>query len=440
MARNWGLAVCCLLLTGMAASEPAMADDALNKYLTGKYATGDWGGARTKLEKSGINLGIDYTAEIAYDAAGGSKDLVDYADQWAFSGDFDLDRLLALHDAEFKLAITKRDGRNLSDDADLGTLQQVQEIYGRGQTWRLTQLWFDQKYFSKVVDWKIGRLTMGEDFAAFDCTFQNLTFCGSQPGNIVGDYWFNWPVSQWATRVKLSFQDNISLQAGAYEVNPHFLDTTDALLPIVPAGATGVMVPVELQWSPSIGEQKLAGSYKLGAWYDTSSADDVFDDKNGDAAALTGLSPKRRTGRYGAYVNFLQQVTRFDANDPSRGIDVFLNATFADRRTATIDNQIALGLVSTGLFDARPADEIGLAVGRTHVNGRVAHGERLQNQAVLGSPTDVQHSEYAVELYYGLQATGWFMARPNVQYIADPGGTGHNKDVWVLGLKTDVKF
>jgi porin len=434
------LALSWLLLVGLAIGGPAMADDALSQYLNGKYATGDWGGYRTKLEKAGVDLGVDYVAEIAYNAAGGSKDMVAYTDQWAFTADLDLDRLLALHDAEFKLAITKRNGDNLSDDARLGTLQQVQEVWGRGQTWRLTQLWFDQKYFSKFVDWKIGRLTMGEDFASFDCAFQNLTFCGSQPGNIVGNYWFNWPVSQWATRLKFSFPDDISFQAGAYEVNPHFLDTDDAVLPTAPSGATGAMVPVELGWSPHFGKDQLAGSYKIGAWYDTSTADDVFDDQNDDPSALTGLPPARRHGRYGVYGNILQQVMRFDADDPSRGLNFFLNATFADRRTSTIDNQVALGLVSKGLFDSRPDDEIGLAVGRTHVNGRVAHGQRLQNDAATDSPVDVQHSEYAVELYYGLQATGWFMARPNIQYISDPGGTGHNKDVVVIGLKTDIQF
>jgi porin len=45
-----------------------------------------------------------------------------------------------------------------------------------------------------------------------------------------------------------------------------------------------------------------------------------------------------------------------------------------------------------------------------------------------------------VELYYGLQVTDWFVARPNLQFIADPGGTDHNKDVVVVGLKTSIDF
>jgi porin len=55
-----------------------------------------------------------------------------------------------------------------------------------------------------AVDWKIGRITFGEDFASFSCDFQNLTFCGAQPSNLVGNYIYNWPVSQRATRLKFN--------------------------------------------------------------------------------------------------------------------------------------------------------------------------------------------------------------------------------------------
>ena len=61
----------------------------------------------------------------------------------------------------------------MSDDAGLGTLQQVREVFGRGQTLRLTQFWYDQKFIDGVADWKTGRITF-EDFASFSCDFQKL--------------------------------------------------------------------------------------------------------------------------------------------------------------------------------------------------------------------------------------------------------------------------
>jgi porin len=65
-----------------------MADDTEKQRLTG-----NWGGLCTDLEQAGIDLEFNYTSEIAYNAAGGSKHAVRYTDRWAFSGSFDLERL-----------------------------------------------------------------------------------------------------------------------------------------------------------------------------------------------------------------------------------------------------------------------------------------------------------------------------------------------------------
>lgn len=405
---------------------PASADAAPVPWLLG-----DWGGVRTRLKNQGIDFQFGYTNELAYNATGGVKNTTTYADQYTAGMTLDLQTLFGVPAAQFQITYTERTGRNLSDDAELGTLQQVQEVYGRGQTIRLTDFWFQQKYFDELVDWKVGRMPFGEDFAAFSCEFQNLTFCGADPGNLVGNYIFNWPISQWATRLKFRLNGFGYLQVGAYDVNPQYLGVEDQLLPVFFPDSTGVLVPVELGWLPTLGDGSLQGSYKIGAWYDTSTADDVVDDINGDPFVLTGLPPAQDRGRYGAYINFQQQVTD--------KLTLFLNIVVADDRTATTDRQIAAGLIYTGPFDARPQDDIGFAVGTTHVNDRVADAEAQQNAAGLG-PVAVQDSEYAFELYYTFRPKTGLLIRPNLQYVYLPGGTSENGDVLVLGLKTSANF
>ena len=73
---------------------------------------------------------------------------------------------------------------------------------------------------------------MGGDFATFPCDFQNLTFCGSQPGNIAGGYIFNWPISQWGSRVKLNLQGFGHYQIGIYDQNQQYLGYENKLLPV----------------------------------------------------------------------------------------------------------------------------------------------------------------------------------------------------------------
>ncbi|KQV70151.1 carbohydrate porin [Rhizobium sp. Root1220] len=381
---------------------------------------GDWDGARTRLKDRGIDFQFGYTGEFAYNPTGGVVSKGAYADQFTAGVTFDLDRLFEVPDARFQVTFTERNGTNLSDSAELGTLQQVQEVFGRGQTARLTDFWFEQSYANGLLDWKVGRMPFGEDFASFSCDFQNLTFCGANPGNLVGNYIFNWPISQWATRAKINVNGFGYFQAGVYDVNQKYLGLEDAVLPVFFSDSTGALIPVEVAWLPTFGNGALPGSYKVGAWYDTSEADDVAEDINGDPLVLTGLPASQHRGRYGGYLNFQQQV--------SNSISLFLNVVVADKRTSTTDRQIAAGIIYTGLFKQRPLDDIGFALGTTHVNSRLSDAE---------DPLD---SEYAFELYYTYRPRTGLLFRPNVQYIHRPGGTSQNDDVLALGLKASANF
>jgi porin len=398
---------------------------------------GDWNGARTRLSDFGIDFQFGYTSEIAGNASGGQRRDVAYTDQWTFGTTFDLAKLGVIPGGTVQVTWTDRNGSNLSDDAGLGTLQQVQEVFGRGQTLRLTDFWYDQKFVNGMIDWKIGRIPFGEDFASFACDFQNLTFCGAQPGNLVGNYIYNWPVSYWATRLKFNLQGFGYFQFGVFDSNPNYLDVSQSALPVIYSGSTGLLIPAELAWLPKFGG--LQGSYKVGGWYDTSMAPNVVTDINGNPAVLSGLPPQQSRGRYGGYISFVQQVIGPSKASSAGALSLFLNATMADRRTATTDYQIAGGLTYTGPLPTRPQDDIGFGIGTTHVNSRIAWSEELQNLAGLG-PLAVQGNEYTMELYYTYRPLAGLQIRPNIQYVIDPGGTSANPNALVFGLKTVASF
>jgi hypothetical protein len=138
--------------------------------------TGDWGGSRTELLEKGYDFTLDYVGEVAGNLHGGYNDdkTARYSDQFALGAHLDLQKIFGWHDAEFKLAITERSGRNLSNDRisdpRAGQFSSVQEVWGRGQTWRLTQMWVKQKYFDGALDVKFGRFGEGEDFNSFPAT------------------------------------------------------------------------------------------------------------------------------------------------------------------------------------------------------------------------------------------------------------------------------
>ena len=117
-----------------------------------------------------------------------------------------------------------------------------------------------------------------------------------------------------------------------------------------------------------------------------------------------------------------------------------MNITQADRKPLPlIDRQITFGLQYKGPFETRPTDVIGVAVGTTHVNSRVAAGERLLDE-ITGSTIPVQASEYAAEIFYGWTPWSFVTLRPNLQYVIHPGGSSAYENDIVIGLKTTVKF
>jgi len=412
--------------------------DADDVSVTAPWLSGDWGGIRTRLLQRGIAVRFGYVNELAYNAQGGTKSEVVDADQYLAGVTLDLDRLIGIHGGLFQVSVTQRTGRNLSDDSELGTLQEVQEIFGRGRTARLTEFWFEQKYLDGLVEWKIGRAPFG-DFAAFECNFQNLTFCGPDPGNVITSYIWNWPISQWMTRFKFTLNRFGYIQFGIFDDNPKYLGKRDALLPVFFARSTGALVPAELAWLPAFGGGTLPGSYKFGAWYDTSKASDVVDVIGTVAVTNPGTAANSNAGRYGGYINFKQQITHNGMPYSNGGLSVFLNAVFADSRTSIVDRQIAGGVVYTGPLSWRPHDDIAFAVGTTHVNNRVAKAEARENALGPGR-VGVQGSEYVFELDYTVRPIEGLLIRPNVQYVLDPGGTGQKTNNIVFGLKTVGNF
>ena len=394
---------------------------------------GDWQDIRARLGQRGIGVTARYASESGYNFAGGDRKLFRETGQFDAGVLLDLDKLVGLTGGAFQATVTWRRGRNLTTDAGIDSLQQVQEVYGRGQTVRVTQLWYEQR-IGDAVEVKVGRTNPGEDFAVFSCHFMNLSFCGAQPGNLVGDYWQNWPIGQWGARVRVALPQDLYVQGGVYEINPRNLDNDFGIARF--KGATGVLIPVEIGWTRGSGEGDRGGhvgSYKVGGWIGTADGDDVLFDANRNPGIVTGLSPLQRSSRYGVYATMQQQLTGTSKDGKSlTGLSMFANVTQADRATSVTDNQVALGLFYKGLVPAVPGDVLGFGMARTNVNGRAARADRL----VRGTP--VRHAEYAAEVYYSIHPADWLELRPNLQYIHHPGGIRQADDVGVLGLKAAI--
>lgn len=428
-------------------SEPVLSAEAFDT--ASPWMLGDWGGLRKELQEKGYDFGLSYIPEVATNIKGGYDHdrTARYADQFALSSHFDLQKILGIKDADFQLTVTERSGRDITNDRlvdpRVGYISSsTQEIYGAGQTWRLTRLWYRQMFFDKALDIKFGRIPVGDEFGTTGCEFQNWAFCGALSGH-GSKVWYSAPVSQWAGRVKYNFNKETYWQVGAFEFNPSELEPSNGFK-LNTSGRTGTTYLTELGWNPLFGAG-YQGMYKLGAYYNTAKTTDALDDINGTPQPLTGLPLEERDSKHGWYAYARQKITA-DASDPRRGLSVFVHYSANDKTTATMDYQVEMGAIYTGVFASRPEDDLGFAVGTLHVNPAFAKRMDLQNQVRnLTDYDDPRYqpertAEYVAELHYGVKVAPWLTVRPNIQYLANPGGAHQVDDSVVLGVQVMSNF
>ena len=387
-----------------------------------QWMLGYWNGKRTELQKKGYDFSLGYTGEMAtlLDANHHSSHGTEYADQFAIGTHIDLEKVLGWKDTEAQITVTERNGRSLSQTSDAlaGHLSSSQEVWGRGQTWRLTDFWIKKQFLDQKLDIKVGRFGEGEDFNTFDCDFQNLALCGSQVGNWVGDQWYNWPVSQWAVRAKYHLQPDVYTQVGVYEYNPENLKRSQGFN-LSSDGSKGAIIPVEAVWSPKVGVAQRAGEYRVGYYYSTADASDI-------------QNPTQTSHKQGMWLVAKQQLTS-DHDNPERGLSGFIILPLHDSDTNAVSNMQNIGLVYTGLSATRPKDALAVGVARISINDDIA-----DQQAALNQPR--QNEEYDMEVYYGIHANDWLTIRPNIQYIRHVGAYKNGENVWVGGIKFQTAF
>lgn len=242
--------------------------------------------------------------------------------------------------------------------------------------------------------------------------------------------------------MKYNITPELYAQIGAYNQNPSQLEHGNGFK-LSGSGTKGTVLPVELVWSPKV--NGLPGEYRVGYYKSTADATDVREDVNGNDAGTTGAAFRVRSSKSG-YWGVLQQQLTTHNGDASRGLNIAANVTFHDKDTNLVDNYQSLMLVYKGPFDARTKDDVGIGVSRIHANSDVKKNAELLNAA--GGFTDydqsgyapLRNTEYNVELNYGFHVTNWLTVRPNLQYIANPGGVKQVDNAVVAGLKIQSTF
>jgi len=401
-----------------------------------EHLFGDPGGIRAKLARVGVDLTLDYIAEVAGNVTGGIKKASSYAGQVGFEADIDFEKMAGLRGLSFHTVIVNRQGTNVGT-AFGDNLNQVQEIYGAGGNTvvHLVYAYLEQSFAKGRVDIAAGRMPLLNDFAAspLNCNFMNNSLCGnpkSLPGNDVGIS--SYPDAAWGVRFRLRPTVDTYVQLGIYTY-PNFRSG----FKFSSSQDTGAIFPVEVAYEPQIGADKLPGHYKLGFAYDTTTYPKFY---NSIPAILNGV---RGNGNKMEQWALADQMLVRNGPGSTDGIILLAGYTHGDPSLSAYQDQVFVGLLDRDFWAARPQDTIGLLFNYQKVSGQL--GRQQEFDQIIGRPlsngaTGRQSHQEIIELNYDIHVTQGVNFEPVFQYYFRPNAQANIKDAAIFGFKSHITF
>jgi len=403
---------------------------------------GTWAGWRTRLHDWGLDVELSYLGETAWNAAGGKRQGVDYAGQEEAKLALDWGKIAGLRGFSTHVDFVNRNGRSTSADYVGDDLLAAQEIFGGGGDVlaHLAFLYAEQKLSGGALDLKAGRLPVLLDFGYLpdSCDFMALGICATRPLSAnVG--WTPFPFATWGSNVRAQAGGAVSLAVGAYEVNPRRGEPSGFSWSL--RGATGALLPAEVDWQPKLGASGLPGVFKLGGYLDTSQLPEWGTATEGAPPSAATL-PARHSAQTGFYV-LAQQMVRRTGPLPGEGLTVLAGFVRNSPGTSLFQRFAFVGLLDKGLVPGRPDDRAGLSFVHARVSTDLSATQMLQAQ--LGAPLSnsapgVQMDEMLVEANYDVAAYRGVEVMPDLQYVICPIGTSRYPNALVLGLQVKARF
>jgi porin len=167
-------------------------------------------------------------------------------------------------------------------------------------------------------------------------------------------------------------------------------------------------------------EDKLA----LGTWHYRARLPEI----DVDAA----LPPAYRSSSSGAYLVGESRLVGRDAGAVRR-LSGFFHLGGAAAATNRFSRHVAAGLVGSGWFSGRDADQLGLAV-----TSAIDGAPYRRRQSALGAPAHA--AETALELSYFAQPAPWLTLQPDLQYVVHPNTERVLANAWVVQLRFEIAF
>ncbi|MBX6327078.1 MAG: carbohydrate porin [Pseudolabrys sp.] len=417
--------------------------------------TGDWGGARTALKDSGVDVTLNYIGETHAVLSGGINRRASYEGRLEFSVDTDLEKLIGWKGATTHVTVFQihNGGRNAADN--IGSIFDPSNIDAVPTT-RLFTAWFEQSVNDRM-SLRIGQLAGDDEFIVSPTAGGLINGTFGWAAILAANMTSGGPAYPLATpgaRLKVNAADDLTLLAAVFSGDPAGSDCHDVPQQCNKHGTTfsftgGSLWMGEAQYAINQGKDAkgLAGVYKLGVWYATADFADQHFGLNSSGAAVSLADPAAvaaldHRGNWGLYGVADQMVWRGEA----ASLNLFLRGGASPSDRNLLSFYVDGGAGFKGLLPGRANDVLTFGVAYGRISPAAAALDR--DIALAAPPYPIRDYELLFELSYQAQLAPWWIVQPDIQYIVHPGGHVPDPnnpaaavgDAFIAGIRSIVKF
>ena len=381
---------------------------------------GDMGGLRPALGDHGITLGLNDSENLLGNLSGGVKTGTTMQGVTIGTLELNTEKAFGWQGGTFHVTALQIHGENLSP-AYLDNLQAANGNEAENTT-RLWELWYDQSFAHGKADIKIGQQSIDNEFVMSKNSGLFVNTMAGWPLVPSMDMYGGgpaYPLSSLGVRLQLQPASNQTFLAGVFDDNPGGGSFAEDAQARDGNGAkfnlnTGALYIAEYQYCAS--PFGLAGTYKVGMWYDTGGFPDQRYGTDGLSLAnpSSNGNPIMHHGDYSPYAVVDQTVWQ-SASDSSRNVNLFGRVMGAPDAQNLIDFFYNGGVTMAAPLPGRDNDQAGIDFGIGKVSSRAAGLDRD-----AGAPA--RTTEELIELTYQAQLLPWLVLQPDAQYIVNPGG------------------
>ena len=353
-----------------------------------------------------------YTSEYWNQVAGGNKKGQAFLGVLSSSVDFNLESLVSVQNTHLFLSGLSIHGQSVNRFNS--SIQGISNLEASAQT-KLYEAFLEHTLFSNTK--KPSRLKVG--LVDLNSEFDVIEFAGlfSNPSHGIGPDFSQsgkagpsiYPDSTLAFMLDQKLLAETYLKLGLFDaVANNGKNTFGNRLSL--KNRDGYLITSELIFKNKT--NPLLTQLSLGIWHYTNS----FQSYNGQT----------KHHNQGVYTS-LQSDFR---NTQERGLTSFVRIGSAKNSFNKNQSYLGLGAVYYGMFQNRPNDQIGLALGSSF----------LSDAYKKSQPNTLEPLETIVELSYLIQLSDTFFVQPMVSHVINPSFDKNIKNATLFGLKAELSF